>query len=137
MARESTEKRKAKMIDALKEKHGIVTESCRFAGISRETHYEWIASDPKYKKAAEDAQEVAIDYVEGRLFQKITGVEMQKEGEDGESYYYSLPPSDTAIIFYLKTKAKHRGYIEKTELEFQTQPGGAVIKLSDGLEYEI
>jgi hypothetical protein len=55
--------------------------------------------DPKFKKMVEDIQEQAIDYVESQLFKNI------REG------------NITGQIFYLKTKGKHRGYIEKQQIE--------------------
>lgn len=109
---------KKKVLEALEEKHGIVSEACRSIGLARSTYYDWINSDPDFKKAVNDVNEAAIDYVEGRLFQKISGITMKGKGSsDDEPATYEVPPSDTAIIFYLKTKAKHRGYVEKTEQE--------------------
>lgn len=103
---------KKAMIAALEKSLGIVTDACRSAGISRTTHYEWMKTDPEYKLEVESIEDIAHDFVESKLHEKIKGIEMGKVGLDGEVQTYSLPPSDTAIIFYLKTKAKKRGYIE-------------------------
>jgi hypothetical protein len=75
--------------------------------------------DEEFKKAVEEIQEVAIDYVESKLFEKIEGVTVLGKGQtiDNEPPTYIIPPSDTAIIFYLKTKGKKRGYIERQEIE--------------------
>ena len=48
-------------------------------------------------------------------FEKIDGVKLGKYDSEGELQIYDQPPSDTAIIFYLKTKAKKRGYVERSE----------------------
>jgi len=104
------------IVEALKECYGIVTDACRKAGVPRSTYYHWLNEDAEFKAAVEDTQEEAIDFVEGKLFQKINGVLVKKdEDNDGNPIVYDLPPSDTAIIFYLKTKAKKRGYIERQE----------------------
>lgn len=108
---------KKAILAALEDKKGIVTEACKSIGLSRSTYYDWLNTDPEFKKAVVDIQETAIDYVEGKLFQKISGVLMGKSDGEGAPVTYELAPSDTAIIFYLKTKAKHRGYIEKTEMD--------------------
>lgn len=117
--------KKKEVIQALEDKHGIVTEACKSIGFSRSTFYDWVNTDPEFKLAVEDITETAIDYVEGKLFEKITGVKVQTSGtgEDGESNVYQQPPSDTAIIFFLKTKAKKRGYIEKSEVGFTDGDG--------------
>jgi len=105
---------KKKMLLALCESHGIITEACRKTGYSRETFYRWCREDEEFKKGAEEAQEIALDFVEGKLFQKINGVLITSDDEDKP--IYEKEPSDTAIIFYLKTKGKKRGYVERQEL---------------------
>jgi hypothetical protein len=94
-----TEDSKKKMIEALEYNLGIVSTSCLNSDVSRATHYRWLKDDEEYRAKVKDIQEIAIDFVEGMLYEKI------KE-------------KDTAsIIFYLKSKAKHRGYIERQQVE--------------------
>ena len=78
---------------------GNITASCQSAGISRRTYYDWIEADPDFKQAVDDINEESIDFAESSLKQQI---------KDGDT---------TATIFYLKTKGKKRGYVEKTETE--------------------
>jgi hypothetical protein len=109
--------KKRGILKELEKQHGIVSAACHNVGLPRSTFYLWCNSDQEFKKAVDDIQEVAIDYVESKLFEKIQGVTIKGKGardEDDEPPVYELPPSDTAIIFYLKTKGKKRGYIEKT-----------------------
>lgn len=109
---------KKEILVALEAKHGIVTEACRSIGLSRSTFYDWVNNDPEFKLAVDEITETAIDYVEGKLFERIKGVEVQA----GENIY-TQPPSDTAIIFFLKTKAKKRGYVERVEQAQTTKDG--------------
>ncbi|MGG7036945.1 MAG: hypothetical protein ACI7YS_17385 [Flavobacterium sp.] len=94
-----TEIKKAAMIKAMEDALGVVTIACKTVGINRRTHYVWMEDDPEYKKAIEDISEVALDFAESKLHQSI---------QNG---------SDTATIFYLKTKGKKRGYIERSEID--------------------
>ena len=119
---------KKEIVNALSECYGIVTDACRKCGVARSTYYNWLKEDEEFKKAVDDTQEEAIDFVEGQLFKKIQGVSMF--GDDGEEMFHQAP-SDTAIIFYLKTKAKKRGYIEKTEVGVSGELG---IKQITGME---
>lgn len=105
------------MIEALKKSLGVVSTACENVEISRQTHYRWLAEDPEYKQQVEDISDDAIDFVESKLFEKINGVTIQTLNSKGEPTVYDQAPSDTAIIFYLKTKAKKRGYIERTEID--------------------
>lgn len=113
---DKTDNNKKAVIEALQDCHGIVTDACKKTGVARSTFYQWLNEDADFKAAVEEAQEQAIDFVEGKLFQKINGVKIGKMDDEGELNVYEQPPSDTAIIFYLKTKAKKRGYIERQEL---------------------
>jgi hypothetical protein len=110
---------KKKVLEALEKAKGIVTDACRATDTPRSTFYNWCKDDAEFKASVDDIQEVAIDYVEGKLFEKIEGVALGKL-EDGQIQVYNQPPSDTAIIFYLKTKGKKRGYIEKSEVDNNT-----------------
>lgn len=110
---------KKAMIEALEKSLGIVSTACNSVGISRQTHYRWLAEDPEYKRQVDDISEAAIDFAESKLHEKISGVTIGKMN-DGELQVYEQPPSDTAIIFYLKTKGKKRGYIEKQEIDQKT-----------------
>lgn len=93
----STDIKKNELIEALQKSLGIVTSACKEVGVDRQTYYNWLNDDPIFAKRVEDLKDVAIDFAESSLFKQIqSGV-----------------PSST--MFYLKTKAKHRGYIERTD----------------------
>lgn len=96
-----TDTSKKAMIDSLEKSLGIVTTACKAVGISRETHYRWLKEDEAYRAAVEELSDVAIDFAESQLHKQI---------KDGNS---------TATIFYLKTKGKKRGYIERHEIQTQ------------------
>lgn len=113
---------KKAVLNALELNKGIVTAACQSVDMARSTFYHWLNTDTEFKAAVDEIQEVALDYVESKLFEKIDGVWIKTaETEDGEPIVYKVPPSDTAIIFYLKTKGKRRGYIERMAL---TDPDG-------------
>ena len=98
-----TDTNKQLMLEKLEFHLGIVSKACKDANICRTTHYQWMNDDPEYNKAVNDISEFAIDFVESELFRQI---------KDGNV---------TAIIFYLKTKGKKRGYIEKLGIDFNNQ----------------
>lgn len=95
---------KSKFLEILENSHGIVLSACKSCDLPRSTYYKWLNDDPEFKLAVDDIQEMAIDFVESKLMKRI----------DGD---FETPPSDTAIIFFLKTRGKKRGYIERTEVE--------------------
>lgn len=90
---------KKAMLEALEKSLGVVTSACKTVDISRETHYRWLREDADYKAAVEALSDVALDFAESQLHKQI---------KDGNS---------TATIFFLKTKGKKRGYIERQEVE--------------------
>jgi hypothetical protein len=99
---DKTEHHKKAMIEALEKSLGVVTAACKSVGIGRTTHYMWMDQDREYKKAVEEISDVALDFAETHLHKQI------KEG------------SSTSTIFYLKTKGKKRGYIERQEVDLGT-----------------
>jgi len=102
---------KKKILEALENCQGIVTTACKSANMPRSTYYLWLKEDEEFAESVAEIQEVALDFVESKLMEKINGIKVQV----GENVYDN-PPSDTAIIFYLKTKGKKRGYIERQEI---------------------
>jgi len=89
--------KKLNMYEALKSELGVVTTACKLVGISRETHYSWLRKDENYKIWVESIQDITLDFAENALLKQI---------KDGNT---------SSILFYLKTKGKNRGYIEKPE----------------------
>jgi len=94
---------KEQMVAALEKTLGIVTKACEMVGISRETHYRWLRTDEAYKEKVESVGDIALDFAESELFKQI------KEG------------NITGVIFFLKTKGKKRGYIERSEFDHTTK----------------
>ena len=66
--------------------------------------------DEEFKKEVKEISEDRKDFAESKLNELINGVLVEREGA-----VYKRPPCKTSIIFFLKTKAKDRGYIERKE----------------------
>ena len=94
-----TEQHKKAIIEALEQSLGVITSACKKVGVGRTTFYGWLDSDAEFKKAVDDIQNIALDFAESQLHKQI---------KDG---------STAATIFYLKTKGKKRGYVERIEQE--------------------
>jgi len=89
----------AQVIEAIKDSRGFVTTISKRLGCDRTYIYRLLEKYPTAREALENEREGVKDFAEGKLIQQIDGGNI------------------TAIIFYLKTQAKDRGYIEKQELE--------------------
>jgi hypothetical protein len=83
--------------EMLRKTLGNVTLACKELGVSREWFYRHLRNDSDFKAAFDEVNENVVDFVESKLLQQI------KEN------------NTTATIFFLKTRAKHRGYIERVE----------------------
>ena len=106
---------KAKMVQALAQTYGRVTDAAKIVDIDRTTHYRWLKEDEEYKNAVESVGEIALDFVEGKLFELIEGADREVLTEAGPIMLKDTP-NPTACIFYLKTKGKKRGYVESQEI---------------------
>ena len=93
--REATAQR---IIDAIRESSGLLTLAAKKADVTYKTVWQYTQDFPSVKQAVEEAKEKMLDFAEGKRYEKIT------EGDN------------TAIIFYLKTQGKKRGYIERQEV---------------------
>ena len=120
---------KKKMIEALERTLGRVTEAAESIDIARSTHYLWMSNDPEYKEAVESIGEKALDFVESKLFELIDGAKREVLTEAGIQEIKDTP-NPTACIFYLKTKGKKRGYVERQEVT-GADGGQVVIQISD------
>jgi hypothetical protein len=95
----SEQLKKENLLKALEKSLGIVSTACVSIGISRTTYYKYYNEDKEFKQSVDSIGDIALDCAESQLFELI------KE------------KNVTAIIFYLKTKGKKRGYVEKQELD--------------------
>jgi len=95
---ENTKARQDAFIAALYETGGFVTYAYKAAKIPAQTYYDWMNGDPEFNQRVKHniyvAKEETIDLAESELVKAIRDRTM------------------TAIIYYLKTQAKHRGYHE-------------------------
>ena len=89
---------KKAMIAALEKSLGIVTSACKIVGISRNTFYNYCKDDEVFKTKVDDIENIALDFAESKLHNMIAA------------------ENTAAVIFYLKTKGKKRGYIERNEV---------------------
>lgn len=88
----------AKMIDAIEQANGFVSKACSILHCSRQHFYVKLKDYPTVQAVMDEVREKRHDFVESKLMKRI----------DAEDI--------TAIIFYLKTQAKGRGYVERQEI---------------------
>ena len=90
---------KKALLAALEKSLGVVTSACKAVGLDRGTFYVYYNKDAEFRKAVDDVENIALDFAESQLHKQI---------RDGEV---------SSTIFYLKTKGKKRGYVEKQEVD--------------------
>tara|TARA_R100000742_G_C4279508_1_gene104273 strand:- start:1623 stop:1982 length:360 start_codon:yes stop_codon:yes gene_type:complete len=90
--------KKESVLKALEQSLGVVNMACKKADIPRSTFYKWMKEDDDFAQKVQDIDNIALDFVESQLHRQIAD------------------NSTTATIFYLKTKGKKRGYIERQEI---------------------
>ena len=95
---ESRHIKKESLLAALEQSLGVVTVACREAHIPRSTYYKWLNEDREFADQVADIENVALDFAESKLHNQISD------------------NNTSATIFYLKTKGKNRGYVERQEI---------------------
>lgn len=94
-----TNTQKKRVLQALEKTLGIVSHACKAVNLDRTTFYEWCKVDPEFKHKVDSIGDIALDMAETSLHEQIK----------------DKIPSST--IFFLKTKGRNRGYIEKLEID--------------------
>ena len=96
------------MIEALEHGRGLIAPAARYLGCSRDTLRSYLDEYSAVAQAKLDQEEAVKDMAENALYAAILR---------GEAW---------AICFYLKCRAKDRGYVERAEL---TGASGAPVKI--------
>jgi len=87
---------------AVMEAGGILTAAARTLGCAACTIYEYIKRYPALKGVLSEAREGSLDLAESKLMEAINAGNL------------------TAIIFFLKTQGKKRGYVERSEHDLRS-----------------
>ena len=90
---------------ALLKCNGLVTVAAKMLGVTHSAISHRIRKSPRLQKVQEDIVEKMIDVAENTLHDRM-----------------HTEKNLTAAIFYLKTKGRHRGYVERHENELSGNP---------------
>ena len=93
--RESTRRKKALFIKKYFLSIGNISRICKTVNISRQQYYRWLENDEKFKQAIRDEEAGLIDLVESQAFILI------------------IEKNPTMIKYFLQTRGKDRGYVDK------------------------
>lgn len=98
MKKETRDTKKEQFLESYERTFTNISNACKSIGISRQTFYDWRKSDKEFDTSCKHIEEGVKDFCEGMLLKNI------REGGTSE------------LIFFLKTKAKDRGYVERQEV---------------------
>ena len=108
--------REAAMADflaAYEKSLGVLKPACEMTGMCRKTIWEWRKKYPEFDEACHECEETAVDFVETKLYKLIN---------DG---------AEASTIFYLKTKGRKRGYVEKQEMDMNAKVTGVTVNVTN------
>lgn len=91
--------RQLKFVELFERNAGYIKAACRNCKVPRSTYYHWYNTVPAFRKAIDATLEGLVDDAEIALKKKI------HEGDI------------RAIIFFLETKGRQRGYVKRSELD--------------------
>ena len=98
MIQDKEQKKKEIVAEIIRQK-GFKGVACTAIGLNPRTFRQWMAEDAEFRQAVDDAVEIAREY----------------RDEMAEKALYDLVEAKdtTAVIFYNKTRNKHKGYTER------------------------
>jgi len=97
----STLLKKELMLKALEKSLGVITTAANEVGIERTTHYLWMRTDKDYKRSVKEIENATLDFAESQLHKQIA------------------KGNPLSTMFFLKCKARKRGYIEQQDFKIQ------------------
>jgi hypothetical protein len=103
------------ILPVLIEKGGNIAAVARKLAVARGTVYARIKESPTLQKTLEDSRERFLDDAESKLYEKVLSGNM------------------TALIFFLKTQGKKRGYTERIEVDSNLVPVDVSLMVVDRL----
>ena len=92
------------LLNAYDKSMGNVSSACRTVNVSRETFYRFKREDPVFSERVTEIDESNLDFAETILLKNI------REGKEA------------SLIFFLKTKGRDRGYIERIDSTVTLNP---------------
>ena len=93
-----------KIAEVYKKKGCNITAACAALNITRQTFYNRKAKSKKLQELVDEADESLLDFAESKLVEHINNGDV------------------TSLIFFLKTKGKKRGYVERSEHDVNANP---------------
>ena len=90
--------RKKDVVEAIQQYRGNISAMARAFQVSRQAIYDYISNKPDLKQMIQDERESMLDDAESEIYKQI------RKG------------NTTALIFFLKTQGKQRGYVERNEI---------------------
>jgi len=97
--RMSSKIKKRLFLEALEKNYGVISPSLKNSGLKRSTYWSWMQKDEDFIKEVNNIKEMSLDFVETQIYKNI---------EKGK---------EASLIFYLKTKGRERGWVEKQEID--------------------
>lgn len=94
----------AEIVAAYEKKGANISATCKSLNIDRKTFYNRRAGSSELDRQLKEIEESLVDFAESKLMGAMNDNNL------------------TAIIFYLKTKGKHRGYVEQVEQKVEVNP---------------
>ena len=98
------------IVHTYEKKGANISATCIALGIDRKTFYNRRKASEELNDRLSSVEESLIDFAESKLMKAITDDNL------------------TATIFYLKTKGRNRGYVEKVEQEVTVNPFEELMK---------
>jgi hypothetical protein len=89
---------KEQVIDAIKRSRGFISQAAKILKCTNATIYNYKERYSEVEDAIKNERESLLDFAEGKLLENINNND------------------NAAIIFFLKTQGKHRGYSEKEQI---------------------